>query len=139
MTNGERARKLLDSAREYLGFMETALTNESWNVAVREAAEVIELCLKGVLSYLLVDHPRMHDVGALFVRTLAGRGIELSDREAAEVREASAQLAKRRAPAFYFETDETAESAAGAAANARRVHDVCLRIMAGIGGDAPGA
>lgn len=133
MSNGERARKLLDSAREYLGFMETALASGSWNVAVREAAEVVELCLKGVLSYLLVDHPRVHDVSALFVRTLASRGIELSEREVGEVRDASSRLARKRAPAFYFDIDEDESSAMEAVANARRVHALCLRIMAGGG------
>ena len=138
MSNGERARKLLASAREYLGFMETALANRSWNVAVREAAEVSELCLKGVLNYLLVDHPRVHDVGALFVQTLTERGIDLSDREAAEVRDASSRLAQRRAPTFYFEIDEDAKSAASAAENARRIHAFFRRIMAGIGQKDPG-
>lgn len=138
MTNGERARKLMDSAREYRGFMETALSHGSWNVAVREAFEVVELSLKGVLNFLLVDHPRVHDVSAFFVRALTARGIALDEREAAEVRRASANLAKQRAPAFYFETDETAESARDPAANARRVHDLCLRIIADSGGEGPG-
>ena len=136
MTNGEKARKLMDGAVECRECMETALANESWNVAVREAAKVVELCPKGVLSYLLVDYPKMHDVGAFFVRTVTGRGIAISEQEAAAVQRASADLAKRRASAFYFETDETAADAREAAANARFVHDLCLRV---IGGAAPDA
>lgn len=139
MSNGERARKLLGSAREYREFMETALGRGSWNVAVREAFEVIELCLKAVLNYLLVDYPRAHDVSELFINALAVRGIELEEQEANDVRRASANLAKTRAPASCFDTDEDEGSAAEAAANARRVHDLCLRIIADIGGDEAGA
>ena len=139
MTNGEKARKLMGSAVEYREFMETALGNGSWNVAVREAAEVVELCRKGVLSYLLVDTPKVHDVGAFFVSTLAARGIALSEQEAAAVRSASADLGKQRAPAFYFETDETAENAREASENARFVHDLCLRVMTDAGGGTPDA
>lgn len=135
MSNGEKARQLLTSAGRYLEVMEKALASAWWNMAVREAAEVVELCLKGALSYLLVDYPKVHDVGAFFVRTLAGRGIALSGREAAEVQQASASLARRRAPAFYFETDETGENAREAAENARRIHNLCLRIIADTGGD----
>lgn len=139
MTNGEKARKLMGSAVEYREFMETALARESWNVAVREAFEVIELSLKAVLNHLLVDHPRMHDVGGIFVGALAARGIQLEEREAAEVRQASTNLASKRAPAFYFETDETEADVRKAAENARRIHDLCVRVMADIGGAAPDA
>lgn len=135
LSNGEKARRLLTSAERYLEVMENALANGWWNMAVREAAEVVELCLKGVLSYLLVDYPKVHDVGAFFVGTLTARGIALSEQEAAEVRRASANLARSRAPAFHFETDETAENAAKAAQNAHFVHDLCLRVMADAGGD----
>lgn len=133
MSNGEKARNLLASAHEYRDFMETALGRESWNVAVREAQEVIELSLKGVLNFLLVEYPRAHDVGERFLRTLAERRIEVSEAEAGTVRDASAELAKKRAAVFYFDLDENAESAAEAAASARRVHDLCLRILAGLG------
>lgn len=137
MSNGERAQKLMGHAREYREVMEAALARGSWNVAVREAFEVIELCPKAVLNYLLVEHPRVHDVSGLFVSTLAARGIELEKQEAAEVRRATANLAKKRAPAFYFETDETEADAREAVGNARFVHDLCLRIVADIGGDEP--
>lgn len=139
MSNGEKARQLLTSADRYLEVMEKAVANGWWNMAVREAAEVVELCLKGVLSYLLVDYPKVHDVGAFFVSTLTARGIAISEPEAAEVRRASASLARSRAPAFYFETDETAENAREATENARFVHDLCLRVMADAGGRTPDA
>ena len=139
MTNGEKAGKLLGSAGDYLRFMETALADGSWNVVVREAAEAVELNLKGILSYLLVDYPRVHDVGRFFVGTVTARGIGLREQEAVEVRAASSWLGRKGAPAFYFDFDETAVSAAEAAAHARRVHELCLRIMADVGGEESGA
>ena len=119
--------------------METALAHGSWNVAVREAQEVVEPSLKAVLNYLLVEYPRAHDVGALFVRTLAERRIEVSDADAAAVRDASAQLARKRAPVFYFDTDEDASSATSAVATARSVHDLSLRILTELGWREEGA
>lgn len=138
MSNGEKARKLLAESRYYRGLMEAALAEERWNSAVRHAQEAVELGLKGVLSYLLVDYPKVHDTGGFFIRTLAARGIAVSEQEAADVRTVSADLVKKRAPAFYFDSDEDESSATEAVANARQVHDLCLRIMADISGEEPG-
>ena len=89
MSNGEKARKLLAESRYYRGLMEAALAEERWNSAVRHAQEAVELGLKGVLSYLLVDYPKVHDTGGFFIRTLAARGIAVSEQEAADMRTVS--------------------------------------------------
>ena len=61
-------------ASEYLQDMEASYARKSWNAVVRRAQEVVELSLKGVLSYLGVDFPKVHDPAAVFVATVGGGG-----------------------------------------------------------------
>ena len=132
MDNGERGRRLMAMASEYLQDMEASYARKSWNAVVRRAQEVVELSLKGVLSYLGVDFPKVHDPAAVFVATVSARGMELGQEEAADVTAVSARLARKRAPAFYFEHTEDAPAAEEAVADARRIHRVCTRLVAGI-------
>ena len=133
MNNHETARKLLASSRYYRQRMEDALAREFWNTAVRHAQEVVELGMKGVLAYLSVTYPKVHDPSAAFLQILAQHQITLADAEAKDVREMSAVLAERRMPAFYFEYDESSTGAHFAVSGARRVHDLCLRILVDLG------
>ena len=132
MDNGERGRRLMAMASEYLQDMEASYARKSWNAVVRRAQEVVELSLKGVLSYLGVDFPKVHDPAAVFVATVSARGMELGEEEAADVTTVSARLARKRAPAFYFEHTENASAAEEAAADARRIHGLCTRLVATI-------
>ena len=74
MDNGERGRRLMAMATEYLQDMEASYARKSWNAVVRRAQEVVELSLKGVLSYLGVDFPKVHDPAAVFVATVSASG-----------------------------------------------------------------
>lgn len=130
MDSRQRGGKLIALATEYLQDMEASYDRKSWNAVVRRAQEVVELALKGVLSYLGVDFPKVHDPAAVFVSTLSVRGMALGAAEAADVTAVSARLARRRAPAFYFEHTEDAAAAREAAADARRIHRLCIRLMA---------
>ena len=132
MDNGERGRRLMAMASEYLQDMEASCARKSWNAVVRRAQEVVELSLKGVLSYLGVDFPKVHDPAAVFVATVSARGMALGEEAAADVTAVSARLARKRAPAFYFEHTENASAAEEAAADARRTHGLCTRLVATI-------
>ena len=68
----------------------------------------------------------------MFVATVSARGMALGEEEAADVVAVSARLARKRAPAFYFEHTEDAPAAEEAAADARRIHGLCTRLVAGI-------
>jgi len=130
MTNGHRAGKLFESIEWYRSLMEAAFAEGGWNVAVREAQEVVELSLKATLTFLLVDYPRIHDPAPFFVETLERRGIALTEVEVADVLETSDWLAKKRLPAFYEEAEQTEANATRAVEGARRIHELCLRITA---------
>ena len=135
MDNGERGRRLMVMAAEYLQDMDAATDRKSWNAVVRRAQEVVELALKGVLSYLGVDFPKVHDPAAVFIATLSARGMALSVAEAEDVTNVSATLARKRSPASCFEQieDESTE----AAADAHRIHRVCIRLVAAIESELP--
>jgi len=108
MDNGERSRRLMAMAAECLQDMDAACSRKSWNAVVRRAQEVVELALKGVLSYLAVDFPKV-----------------------------SAAPARERAPVFYFEQIEDEPTAGEAAADARRIHGICARLVAAIQSEPP--
>ena len=137
MDNGERGRRLMAMSAEYLQDMDAATGRKSWNAVVRRAQEVVELALKGVLSYLGVDFPKVHDPAAVFIATLSARGMALSATEAEDVTNVSATLARKRAPAFYFEQIEDESTAAKAAADAHRIHRICMRLVAAIESELP--
>ena len=137
MNNGDRGRNMMAMAGEYLQDMEASVGRMSWNAVVRRAQEVVELALKGVLSYLGVDYPKTHDPAAVFVATLASRGMELSDTEAADVTAVSSRLARKRAPAFYFEHVEDEAAAKKAAEDARRIHRLCTGLVSRVQPAAP--
>jgi HEPN domain-containing protein len=137
MNNGERGRRLIAMATEYLQDMEASYGRKSCNAVVRRAQEVVELALKSVLSYLGVDFPKVHDPAAVFIATLSARGMALSAHEAEDVRNVSAALARKRAPAFYFEQIEDESAAEEAAADARRIHRICARLVAAIESELP--
>lgn len=109
MTNAERGERLLEGAEELHRELKSALERESWNLAVRHAQEVVELTLKGLLSLMGVEYPKVHDVGQVFAREVEERKLAIPEETLSEIKDISADLARKRAPAFYFEAehDET--------------------------------
>lgn len=133
MSNHERGRKIMAAAREYVDETDAAIARNSWNIAARHAQEVVELAMKAVLGYLCVDYPKVRDTADVFIAELARRQMALTDAEEDDVREVSARLAKKRAPAFYFEYDEEAGAAHAAAGDARRIYELCARLISAMG------
>lgn len=105
MTNFESGEKLLKEAEEYFEEMVSAYKRGSWNIVIRRAQEVVELSLKGVLKIMGVEYPKVHDPARFFIETLDLRGIEVDEATRLKIEETSADLADKRAPAFYFEKE----------------------------------
>lgn len=133
MSNHDRGRKIMAAARECMGEMDAAIARNSWNLAVRRAQEVVEMAMKAVLGYLCVDYPKVHDTADVFIAALARRRMALTTAETADVRTVSSRLAEKRAPALYFEYDEEAGAARAAATDARRIYELCARLIAAVG------
>lgn len=105
MTNFEAGEKLLKEAEEYFEEMVAAYKRGSWNVVIRRSQEVVELNLKGVLKIMGVEYPRVHDPARYFIKVLEAKGIEVDEDTKLKIKCISADLADKRAPAFYFEKD----------------------------------
>jgi HEPN domain-containing protein len=117
VTNQERGNKLLASAME----LEMELKRGSWNLAVRRAQEVVELALKGLINLMGVEYPRTHDVSPVLAELLPQHLPDVPQTVVAEIQHISRTLTRKRAPAFYFEQDESETTAREAAASAHKV------------------
>lgn len=65
MTNIENVRRTLERAGIILDEARSLRTRGAWNLVVRRCQEVVELALKGALSWAGLEVPRIHDVGAV--------------------------------------------------------------------------
>lgn len=104
MTNTTLAQSYLIKARKRLRVLEVLLEEEAYSDVVREAQELVELALKGILRQIGIDPPKQHHVGGLLV--------DYRDRLPEEVAAAAGRLAeisrwlrKERELAFYGDVD----------------------------------
>jgi HEPN domain-containing protein len=104
MTNTSLAKSYLVKARHRLKVLSVLFDDRAYSDVVREAQEVVELALKGMLRQVGVEPPRWHDVGQLLE--------EHRERFPAPVVqalprlvEASGWLRKEREFAFYGDID----------------------------------
>ncbi|MCY3847083.1 MAG: HEPN domain-containing protein, partial [Acidobacteria bacterium] len=121
-------------ATKRLKILPVLLAEEAYSDVVREAQEIVELALKGMLRQVGVEPPRWHDVGSI-LREHRGR---LPDAVAAEVDDLatiSARLRKDRELSFYGDIDfiptehYTKQDAQRALADARRVVSVATAVV----------
>ncbi len=88
----------------YLSEAKNYLEKGEYHVAVRRSQEACELALKGLLRYLGVEYPKVHDVGKVVDRVLEDKlkvGRDLRER----LKEISRKLAEEREPSFYGSTE----------------------------------
>lgn len=104
MTNGNLARSYLEKARLRLEVLALLMERKGYSDVVREAQELVELALKGMLREVGIEPPKYHDVGGFL--------LEHATRFAPEVREhlpalaeLSTRLRKDRELSFYGDTD----------------------------------
>lgn len=104
MTNESLAQSYLRKASDRLDVVELLLKKAAYSDVVREAQELVELALKGMLRAIGVKPPKRHDVGGLL--------LDHGERFPQEVREELADLAgiskrlrKERELAFYGDLD----------------------------------
>ncbi len=95
---------------------------------VREAQELVELALKGVLRAVGIEPPKFHDVGGLLVEHRAKFSADVSGRlhRAAEI---STRLRRERELAFYGDIDFV-PTEQYSAADAARAYDEAAWIVA---------
>jgi HEPN domain-containing protein len=68
MTNHSLAWSYLRKASARLGLLSILQKKRAYSDVVREAQEVVELALKGMLRMVGVEPPKWHDVGSLLLK-----------------------------------------------------------------------
>ena len=104
MTNSSLARSYLQKAESRLKTLPVLKKDKAYSDVVREAQEIVELALKGMLREVGVEPPKWHDVGSLllehkrrFEKRVAGRLRRLAD--------SSKWLRRERELSFYGDID----------------------------------
>lgn len=104
MTNRTLAQSYLVKCKKRLKVLEVLLAEEAYSDVVREAQELVELAVKGILRQIGVEPPKQHDVGGLL--------LEFKDRLPPEVAKQAEKMAaiskwlrKEREFAFYGDVD----------------------------------
>ena len=67
MTNTSLAQSYLLKAEKRLKILPVLLNEAAYSDVVREAQEIVELALKGMLRQVGIEPPKLHGVGALLV------------------------------------------------------------------------
>ena len=104
MTNTSLAQSYLLKARSRLKILQVLLDEEAYSDVVREAQEIVELALKGMLRQVGVEPPKWHDVGGFLLQF--GDRFPTFERDRLErLAEISARLRKEREFSFYGDID----------------------------------
>lgn len=104
MTNTSLAQSYLVKARARLRILPVLAEERAWSDVVREAQEIVELALKGMLRHVGIEPPKWHDVGSLLEQYRDRLPMLSADRVSDLVR-LSARLRKEREFSFYGDID----------------------------------
>ena len=104
MTNQSLARSYLVKAQKRLKALAVLRDEEAHSDVVREAQELVELALKGMLRAVGIEPPKFHDVGSLLLEhdTKFSADVRARLPRAAEI---SKRLRRERELAFYGDID----------------------------------
>ncbi len=104
MTSQSLARAYLVKAQKRLKALAVLRDEEAHSDVIREAQELVELALKGMLRAVGIEPPKFHDVGGLLLEHRGKFTPEARERleRAAEI---SKRLRRERELAFYGDID----------------------------------
>jgi HEPN domain-containing protein len=134
MTNDNLAKSYFIKAEKRLKILDILLNEEDYSDVVREAQEIVELSLKGMLRFVGVEPPKYHDVGPLIVE-YKERFKGISSEEIMKIARISRKLRKERELAFYGDIDfipteeYTLDDANEAIEGANYVVSIARRLM----------
>lgn len=104
MTNRTLAQSYLLKATKRLKVLDVLFQEEAYSDVIREAQELVELALKGVLRQIGIEPPKQHDVGPLLVEFKDRLPPEVST-NAGKIARISKWLRKEREFSFYGDID----------------------------------
>jgi HEPN domain-containing protein len=104
VTANELARSYLAKASVRLEMLHFLAQRQAWSDVVREAQELVELALKGLLRQAGIDPPKWHDVGPVLLEQAAlfPSDLQVQFPEPARI---SKRLRREREFAFYGDID----------------------------------
>ncbi|MDF0674648.1 MAG: HEPN domain-containing protein [Nitrospira sp.] len=126
MTNESLAKSYLRKASDRLDVLDVLLKKGAYSDVVREAQELVELALKGMLRTIGIEPPKLHDVGGLLLEHRERFPMDVQA-QLADLADISKRLRKERELAFYGDIDfipteeYSAEDARKARQEAQRV------------------
>lgn len=104
MTNPTLAQSLIRKATDRLDILDLLFKKGAYSDVVREAQEIVELAMKGMLRAVGVEPPKFHDVGGLLVEHRKKFPGPIS-RQADRIATISKRLKKEREISFYGDID----------------------------------
>lgn len=126
MTNSRLAKSYIEKAKIRLDVLDLLMERKAYSDVVREAQEIVELALKGMLREIGVEPPKFHDVG-LFLLENAEKFPASIQPSLSALAEISSYLRKERELSLYGDVDfipterYTKEDAEKARSDARTV------------------
>lgn len=104
MNTKNLAESYLKKALDRLDILDVLFKKKAFSDVIRESQEIVELSLKGMLRFIGVEPPKIHDVGGLLLehkeKYLKDIAIHLE-----ELAHISKRLRKERELAFYGDID----------------------------------
>lgn len=104
MVKTSLAQSYLQKALTRLKILPVLLAEEDYSDVIREAQEIVELALKGMLRHVGVEPPKFHDVGPALLEFAERFEPDVRGR-LAEVAAISRKLRREREFAFYGDID----------------------------------
>ena len=104
MTNRSLAESYLLKAQKRLKVLAVLLAEQAFSDVIREAQELVELAMKGMLRQVGVDPPKWHDVGGILTE-YRDRFPAVSAEQLTRLASVSAWLRKEREFSFYGDID----------------------------------
>jgi hypothetical protein len=104
MTNISLAQSYLMKAEKRLKVLGLLFQEQDYSDVVREAQEIVELCLKGMLRFVGIEPPKHHDVGPLLLEHRAKFQAPTAG-ALEQIASISRALRKERELAFYGDID----------------------------------
>jgi HEPN domain-containing protein len=104
MTNVTLAQSYLRKATDRLDILPLLMGKAAYSDVIREAQEIVELALKGMLRAAGIEPPKFHDVGGLLVEHRDKYPEDVA-REIGKIAEISKRLRKERELSFDGDID----------------------------------
>lgn len=104
MTASLLAKSYLEKAVKRLKILTVLLQEEAYSDVVREAQEIVELALKGMLRQIGIEPPKFHDVGQFLIDNKEKFRDEVQ-KDLSRLAAISSWLRKEREFSFYGDID----------------------------------